>query len=34
MTKKLIPKAQFGTGLVKRGLKWLSEHTAPTQEQT
>ena len=34
MAKKLIPKAQFGTGLVKRGLKWLSEHTAPTREQT
>ena len=34
MAKKLIPKAQFGTGLVKRGLRWLSKHTAPTQEQT
>lgn len=34
MTKKLIPKAQFGTGIVKRGLKWLSNHVTPTQEQT
>ena len=31
---RLIPKAQFGTGLVKRGLRWISNHTAPTREQT
>jgi hypothetical protein len=32
MTKKLIPKAQFGTGLVKRGLRWISNHATPTRE--
>ena len=31
---RLIPKAQFGTGLFKRGLNWLSNHMAPTREQT
>ena len=31
---RLIPKAQFGTGLVRRGLRWLSNHMAPTREQT
>lgn len=32
--KQLIPKAQFGTGIVKRGLRWIERHMAPTQEQT
>lgn len=31
---RLIPKAQFGTGLVRRGLRWISNHMAPTREQT
>jgi hypothetical protein len=30
----LVPKAQFGTGLVRRGLRWIGRHVAPTQEQT
>ena len=29
---KLIPKAQFGTGLIKRGIRWMNRHTAPTRE--
>lgn len=33
-SKHLIPKAQFGTGIVKRGLRWLSNHAVPTREQT
>lgn len=32
-SKKLIPKAQFGTGIVRRGLRWLSNHAVPTREQ-
>ena len=32
--KKLIPKAQFGTRLVRKALKWVTDHTAPTREQT
>lgn len=34
MTKKLIPKAQFGTELLKKGLRWISNHSVPTREQT
>ena len=30
---KLIPKAQLGT-LLKKGIAWIGNHMAPTQEQT
>ena len=31
-SKHLIPKAQFGTGIVRKGLRWLFNHAVPTRE--